>query len=57
MKPPEEYVVFTKEQFEAGLEEMGSMMFHGAFLARRALGEPVQGARVILDVNHPELYE
>ncbi len=41
-----EYLVFTREQYEAGIEEMASNMFHGGFMTRRAIGEPVKGVIV-----------
>ena len=42
-----EYVVFTREQYEAGIAEMASNMFHGGFLTRRAIGDPVEGVTVV----------
>lgn len=35
------HVVFTEEQFEEGIDKMAGYMFHGGFLTRRALGDPV----------------
>jgi len=35
------YLVFTEEQFEAGIAELATLSFHGGFLARREIGDPV----------------
>lgn len=35
------YLVFTQEQFEAGLAELATISSHGDFVARREIGDPV----------------
>lgn len=52
-----EYVVFTKDQYEAGIEEMASNMFHGGFLTRRAIGDPVEDVTVMSDADIDEVYD
>lgn len=39
--PRPDYLVFTRQQFDAGIAELATLSFHGGFLARREIGEPV----------------
>lgn len=41
------YVVFEEQQFEEGIEEMATMMYHGGYITRRELGEPLDDVIVI----------
>ena len=36
-----EHLVFTRRQFEVGLAEVAATYFHGGFIARREIGDPV----------------
>lgn len=40
--PEVEYVVFTKQAYEDAITEMAGNMFHGGFMTRRALGDPMR---------------
>lgn len=40
-EPTEEYVVFTRQAYEDAVQEMADWHYHGGFMIRRALGDPI----------------
>jgi hypothetical protein len=43
----DKYIVFKREDFEAGIQEIAATFQHGGFVARRELGKPLADAIVL----------